>query len=40
MWFELINTAIAAAGLGLASMHFFKKSCDYTFCVVSLGENQ
>ena len=26
MWFELINTAIAAAGLGLASMPLFKKT--------------
>ena len=26
MWFELINTAIAAAGLGLASMPHFKKN--------------
>lgn len=24
MWFELINTAIAATGLGLASMSFLK----------------
>ncbi len=27
MWFELVNTMIAAAGLGLALMPFFKK-CD------------
>jgi len=26
MWFEMINTAIAAAGLTLAAMPFFKKS--------------
>ncbi|WP_299612113.1 hypothetical protein [uncultured Tateyamaria sp.] len=38
MWFELINTAIAAAGLGLASFPLFKKTDDYTFCVVSHGE--
>ncbi|MEP1198542.1 hypothetical protein [Tateyamaria sp.] len=28
MWFELINTVIAAAGLGLASMSLFKKGAQ------------
>ena len=38
MWFEVINTTVAVAGLGLAAMPFFKKTCDYTFCVVLRGE--
>ena len=31
MWFELINTVIAAAGLAVASMPFFKKDLVLTF---------
>ena len=35
MWFELIDTAIAAAGFGLASVPLFKKNVRVTKLVIS-----
>lgn len=31
MWFEVVDILIAAAGLGLAALPLFKKSCELKF---------